>query len=307
MDSNTYCIVTGGSSGIGKEIARGLSQVRGHVAIAARSKSKCEEAKLELASGSHMQSSCSCHELDLADLVSVRRFCSEVERDMKTRRMHLGILVNNAGVWTTKETHRGEDLTFRTNHLGPFHLTNLLLPLMEPGTRIINVSSRAHKAGSLSFDKSDGSPVEVQRTWINKATFGFSSYAQSKLCNVLFTAELQRRLKDRRILSFATSPGPVNTSLFRSLPSPLHFLLQPFAQRLFRTPVEGAASSVYAALSPDLNLPEHIGTIFIHDNKRCEPSAMSQDEDLAAKLWNYSERIIQLQLEASSLKSSLKL
>ena len=294
MNEGSYCIVTGGYTGIGKEIARGLMEgVKGsHVVITSRSRSRCEEAKKELEEQANGQASCSCYELDLADLASVKRFSTKVSADLKRRKSQLDILVHNAGIWTSEEGPSGlEDLTFLTNHLGPFYLTKLLLPLMRPGSRIVNVSSRAHFMGSLSFQK-DGSLVQVQRSWSNKASLGFVTYARSKLCNVLFTAELQRRLKDRGIVSVATSPGPVNTSLFRSLPSPLQFLLKPLAHRLFRTPAEGAASSVYAALSPDLNPPANEGVIFIHDNKKCAPSTSSQDEELASKLWNISEQLI---------------
>lgn len=290
-DESMYCIVTGASSGIGKAIAQGIMQrVKGsYVVLASRGMDKCEKAKRELEDG-NPSSSCSCHALDLAQFESVRTFADSIKADLTKRKTHLSLLVNNAGIWTTAKDDSGDDETFRTNHLGPHLLTQLLLPHMKNGSRIVNVSSRAHYAGSMSFNR-DGSLVEVHRTWANWASFGFVSYAQSKLCNVLFTAELNRRLKGKGIIAVASSPGPVNTSLFHNLPYPLQTLIKPLAHRLFRSPEEGAASSLYAALSPDLSQPMDTCTIFVHDDKICEPSEMSKDSDLANKLWIYSDKL----------------
>ena len=271
-----------------------MQRVQGsHVVLAARNMSKCEETKRELEDYAHL-SSCSCYSLDLSDFSSVRKFAAAIGDDLHKRKCHLKLLVNNAGVLTTAQGPSGEDLTFSTNHLGPFLLTRLLTPHMQPGSRIVNVSSRAHYRGSLSFQP-DGSLSEVHRSWANFFSLGFVTYARSKLSNVLFTAELNRRLRDKGITSIATSPGPVNTSLFRDLPSPLSTLLKPAVQRLFRSPEEGASSSLFAALSPDLDLPPTESALFIHDDKACEPSKMSKDSELAKKLWQYSERLTDLE------------
>jgi NAD(P)-dependent dehydrogenase (short-subunit alcohol dehydrogenase family) len=293
-----YCIVTGGSSGIGKEIARGLMErVQGsHVVITSRDSDKCQQVKRELEE-SAPSSSCSCMTLDLADLTSVRAFASDIQKELSRKKKRISLLVNNAGIWTRGGKGSLGDETFSTNYLGPFLLTNLLIPHMsERGARIVNVSSRAHFMGSVLFQP-DGSLTEVHQSFANWASLGFISYARSKLANVLFTAELNRRLRDKGIVSIATSPGPVNTNLFHGLGS-FQTIIKPLANHLFRSPQEGAASSLYAALSPDFDPPRFFasekGAVFVHDDRVSEPSEMSRDKGLAEKLWMYSERLTTL-------------
>jgi len=193
------------------------------------------------------------------------------------------VLVNNAGVMGAADGTGGGDQHLLVNHLGPFLLTRLLLPVMGQGGRVVNVASRAHYRGALHFDEAGN--IDQHPSW------WFPKYARSKLANVMFTASLAERpqLQQRGITAYSVSPGPVATSLFRYFPSYAQWLIQPLARTVFRTPEQGAASAVYAATSPEV---AGRSVTFIHDNKPMSPARLVEDKGLRDKLWQASERLV---------------
>eukprot|EP00879_Flechtneria_rotunda_P013838 GHRR01014454.1.p1 GENE.GHRR01014454.1~~GHRR01014454.1.p1 ORF type:complete len:234 (+),score=64.77 GHRR01014454.1:470-1171(+) len=183
------------------------------------------------------------------------------------------------GVMGARPGPNGRDQHLVVNHLGPFLLTNLLLPHMTAGSRIINVSSRAHKWGHVAVK--DNLIQPASNLW-------FVQYSRSKLCNILFTSELQRRLQQSRgIIATSVSPGFVNTTIYRSLSPSLAWLFCTFAPFLARTPAEGAKVAVFAATT-DLLSADRPVPLLLHDCKPMAPKKLAQDSKLAADLWQAS-------------------
>jgi NAD(P)-dependent dehydrogenase (short-subunit alcohol dehydrogenase family) len=203
--SGRRAIVTGANTGIGFETARALATKGAGVILACRDRAKGDAAAAKIAA-EKPQGSVEPAVLDLADLDSVGAFARAYPGDT------LDLLINNAGVMMCPEstTRQGHELQFGVNHLGHFALTVLLLPrlLARPGSRVVTVSSQAHRRGKMVFDD------------LNFKKRGYSptgAYAQSKLANLLFTFELQRRLKASSANTIATAahPGWTGTDLQR--------------------------------------------------------------------------------------------
>ncbi len=200
------CVVTGATSGIGLETARQLAVRGARVVMTGRSEERGEAALANIRAG--------CPEadldlvlLDLADLSNVRH----AGRHLRDKYGSISVLVNNAGVYEASRTQTvdGFEATFAVNHLGPFLFTNLLLPsLLDcPTTRVVNVSSEAHRA-SEGLDYSD-------LQWTRRRYSALRSYADSKLANLLFTRSLSKRFDPERLVAHAVHPGAVATGLFR--------------------------------------------------------------------------------------------
>uniref|UniRef100_A0A061R0Z7 Retinol dehydrogenase 13-like n=1 Tax=Tetraselmis sp. GSL018 TaxID=582737 RepID=A0A061R0Z7_9CHLO len=283
---NEACIVTGGNSGIGKEVAYGLMSQGAHVFLACRDLEKCGQAKADLDSRGS-RGSCECRKLDLCCFSSVREFAHNMRKEKRVKR-GLKVLVNNAGVMGHAPSDDPlVDGHLLPNHLGPFLLTSELLPIMKPGSRIVNVSSRAHFQGSLQIQPdASGRPVITGRplTW-------YHSYARSKLCNVLHAAELQRRLDDegRAVGVHSVSPGLVSTGIFRNLWAPLRWAASPLVRAVYQTPEQGARTVLHAASAPEL---EGRRALYLHNMSEQPPSALAQDPTLAKQLWLASEHIV---------------
>ena len=212
--------------------------------------------------------------LDLSDLASVERAAAAVLQEGGP----LDVLVNNAGVAGTAALSRdGFDLTYAINHIGPFHLTNLLLPALRraPRARIVNVSSIAHlqvKAIDWSLLERRGSP--------RRARFG--DYAVTKLMNVLHAKELARRLAGTGVTTYALHPGGVASNIWRSLPRPIQWPLKLFLD----SNEEGARTPLYCATAPEL--ASATGRYY----DRCREAAsnpLADDPALAAELWARTE------------------
>src|SRR5215469_15337548 len=198
--SGRVAVITGATSGLGLETARVLAQHGATVVLAARDVAK---------TGSAQKGSVETAELDLASLESVRKAAA----DLAARFARLDLLINNAGVMMPPYslTKDGFELQFGTNHLGHFTLTGLLLSslLAQPGSRIVTVSSNGHRAGRLNFDD-----LQSARHYQKMAAYG-----RSKLANLMFTYELQRRLSaaGARTIALAAHPGTARTDLSRHL------------------------------------------------------------------------------------------
>ncbi len=267
----TTFLITGGNTGIGLSTATALARDGGRVYIACRSATAGEAAveRIKAASGS---ADVRLLMLDLASLSSVRACAAE----FLALDEPLHVLVNNAGVGGQRGLSAdGFELHFAVNHLGHFALTQLLLDRLTasgPGARVVNVSSEAHyNARGIDF-------AAVRR---RTATFaGAREYAVSKLCNVLFTQELARRLDGTVTTSYALHPGVVASDIWRRVPR----LARPFITRRMLTTEQGAVTSVYCATSPAVAGDSGL----FYDKCAVRPPSAAATPELAELLWKYS-------------------
>ncbi len=276
--SGKTCLVTGSTSGIGKETALRLAMLGAFVIITGRDAARGEAAASEL---SQRASSAQVEAMtaDLSSLVQVRRLAAEV----MARHDRLDVLVNNAGVISMRRqlTADGLETTFATNHLGPFLLTCLLRRLLESSApaRVVTVSSAAHRqVRRIPWD---------DLTRAAQARQG-QAYPLSKLLNILFTAELARRLAGTGVTANCLHPGFVRTGLGRDVTGPLGAVAR-LALQFRPGPAAGAATPVYLASSPEV--ADVTGGYFVKC-KPAEPSVLAGDPQAAARLWALSEQLV---------------
>lgn len=265
-------VVTGGNSGLGLETARALAAAGAHVVLAVR-----DTARGEAAAG-RLSGSTEVRELDLADLASVRAFAQAWDRP-------LDLLINNAGIMMVAEgrTADGFERQIGTNHLGHFALTNLLLPQVTG--RVVTVSSSLHNGPQVSLDDLD----------LTRGYKPTRAYQQSKLANLLFTSELQRRLTaaGSPVLAMAAHPGYSATNLQSHHANPLMNKLMWVANRLIATSAEfGARPTVHAATA-DLPGDTYVGPGGFQGVRGAPApvgrSTQARDADVARRLWELSE------------------
>ena len=264
------CLVTGATSGIGKEIARGLSKLGATVAIAGRSREKCESAMQETKSASYFLA-------DLSSQAEVRKLAEE----FSSKYDRLDVLINNAGVFLAerKLTVDGIECTLAVNHLAPFLLTNLLIDKLKASapSRIVTTSSMAHKGGHLDLDD-----MQFEK----RRYSGIYAYSQSKLANILFTRELARQLAGTQVTANCFHPGAVRTDLVRG--NSIYGLVWKAAGTFFVSPEKGADTAVYLASSDQV--AGMTGGYFV--KRRQERSSdLSYGEETAKKLWKLSEKL----------------
>jgi NAD(P)-dependent dehydrogenase (short-subunit alcohol dehydrogenase family) len=282
--SGRIAVITGANSGIGLEASRYLAARGARVVLACRDTDKAQAAAGQLAAAIP-GAEADIVALDLSDLDSVRRASQEI----RTRYPRLDLLINNAGLMmppygTTKD---GFELQFGTNHLGHFALTGLVLPSLfdVPGSRVVTVSSNGHKVGRIHFDDL-GFEHGYRR---------IGAYAQSKLANLLFTYELQRRLAAAGAPTIATAahPGNSDTALVRYLSGPVDKI----AVRLgpSQSPLMGALPTVRAATDPAAVGGEYFGPAGFMEltgpPRVVRSSARSRDTDTQRRLWSVSEQL----------------
>lgn len=263
-------IVTGANTGIGRVSAEELARRGARVHLACRSEEKTRPV-IDGIRG-HGGDAEFLH-LDLADLDSVR---SAAERFLATGEP-LHVLMNNAGLAGSHGlTRQGFEITFGTNHLGPFLFTKLLLPRLRESkpARIVNVASRGHY-------RAPGIDWEAQRK-PTATTTGFPEYCVSKLCNVLFTKELARGRAGDGVRSYSLHPGGVATDVWREVPWGVRHLMKLF----MLTNEEGARTQLWCATSPDV--AEQDG-LYYDKCKEKTPAKLADDAALAKTLWEKSE------------------
>jgi retinol dehydrogenase-14 len=265
-------LVTGASAGIGRATAAALAGMGAQVLMASRSEERGEAAVrsvLDAMPGARVR-------LLLADISTPEGVRALAEETLEASD-RLDVLVNNAGVFTrTREsTKDGFELQFAVNHLAPFFLTSLLRGRLEASapSRIVTVSSEAHRRGRINFDDLQG----------ERGYSGLGAYTQSKLANLLFTRELARRLSGTGVTANAVHPGVVATRLLFDGFGPLR-LLAPF----LKTPEQGARTTVHVASAPAL---ERITGLYFIDGKSARPSTRALDDDAARRLWEISTRM----------------
>src|SRR5215469_2180567 len=273
LSGRTY-LVTGGNAGVGYATALDLARRGGRVHFACRSEAKGEAAVAAISTETGSDQ-VNLLRLDLADLASVRQ-CAQ---DFVSLGEPLHVLINNAGVAGRRGvTKDGFELQFGVNHLGHFALTLALLPLLrESGqARVVTVASDAHyQAKGIDFEGLRS------RT---KSIIGMREYSVSKLCNVLFAAELARRLSGTDVTAYSLHPGVVASEIWRRVPWPIRQIL---TSRML-TIEQGAQTSLYCATSPEVNGDS--GKYF--DKCQVTEPSKAVTPELAAELWDYSEKSV---------------
>ncbi|PSL41485.1 NAD(P)-dependent dehydrogenase (short-subunit alcohol dehydrogenase family) [Planomicrobium soli] len=292
-------IVTGGNSGIGLEAAKVFAERGARIILAVRNEEKGRAACNTILQG-QPEAQIEVMKLDLADLSTVHGFAEQFESRFES----LDLLINNAGVMTPPltKTKDGFELQFGSNHLGHFALTGLLLPLLlkKPDSRVVTVSSLAHKGASIDFDNLDGS----------KGYKAMKFYGQSKLANLLFALELDKRLKAHGIStkSFACHPGISATNLFKFGKRDAPEFLKGLANRLLQPPVMGAMPTIYAATESTLNGGEYIGPDGKGQRKGFPaldtPHASANNEAASKKLWEVSEELTGVKFDFTGQEQS---
>ncbi|XP_065810691.1 retinol dehydrogenase 11 [Labrus bergylta] len=272
-------IVTGANTGIGKFIALDFARRGARVILACRSEARGTAALREIREKSG-NSEVYLHLVDLSSMDSVRTFANRILEEEKA----LHILVNNAGVsGLPKQISKdGLDMTFATNHLGPFLLTNLLLDLLKSSapSRIVTLSSVNHVKGEVDFSHFHGENLTYR---VDKV------YNNTKLHNVICTNELARRLKGTDVTANSVHPGVVLTEVMRHYPFLIQFIFNLIGFFFFKSPEEGAVSSIYCAVAEETD--GITGKYFDSDCSIVLPSPLARDSALAVKDFEISERV----------------
>lgn len=275
------CLITGATSGIGKVTARAIAERGATLVIVGRNENKGMETVREIQTVTKNKNI----SFILADLSSQTQIRRLVE-NFKSQYSKLDVLVNNAGAVFLKRrlSEDNIEMTFATNHLSGFLLTNLLLSALKKAdsSRIISVSSATHKQAHLDEDD-----------WQNAKKYsGMEAYHRSKLANLLFTYELNRRLAGTNVTVNAVKPGFTKSSLGRNNgSSPLIFVLRVATALFAQTAEEGARASIYLATSPQV---ENISGKYFYREAEIESSKDSYNREIQKRLWILSENLTKL-------------
>lgn len=280
MDMNgKVVVITGATSGIGKETALGLAKLGATIAFTTRDDWRGETTRQDIVRLSGGNQNIEPYLCDLASFESIRGFA----HTFRAKHDRLHVLINNAGTWERgrKLSKDGIELTWAVNMLAPFLLTHRLLETLEKSApaRIINLSSGLHVRGRLDLD-------DIER---GKGKFdGSDAYTQSKLAIVLYTKELARRLAGRGVTANAVAPGWAATNLSRNSGAFSRAVMNLLAAK----PAKGALTPIYAASSPEI---EGVTGKYLKDRAVAEPSPESDDPENARRLWELCARAVKLQ------------
>ena len=266
-------IITGATSGIGKETARGLAKLGATIVMTTRDEKRGELVKKELIETTNNKN-IDVFYCDLASFQSIKDFCKE----FKTKYSKLHVLINNAGIWdyTRRESKDGIENIFATNILAPFLMTNLLLDILKKSilSRIINVTSGMHY-GTINFDD-----IEFKNNFS-----GVKAYKQSKLGIILYTRLLAKKLEGTNVTVNSVHPGVNKTNLGRDAGA--------FSRAIFKfigkDPKKGAETSIYLASSSEV---QNITGEYFAKKQIHKSSKESYDLDLAQRLWDLSEKYV---------------
>ncbi len=283
-------LVTGANSGIGYQAAVELARHGAHVLLGCRNYAK-GQAALDRLLREAPGASAELVELDMASLSSIRAFAG----DFAKRGIALDLLINNAGVMALPKrelTADGFERQFGTNHLGHFALTGLLMPqlLTAPAPRVVTVASLAHRNGKIDFDN-----LQSERSYKP-----WDAYNASKLANILFANELNRRAvaAQSRLMSMPVHPGISTTSIFANGPGTRNlkaFAVKILAPLITQPDEAGALPTLYAATSPNIKGGEYIGPDGFGELKGSpvvvQPRAQALDQAVAQRLWTVSEEL----------------
>lgn len=269
-------VITGATSGIGQIAAERLADMGARLVIVARDRARGEPLLAKLDSAAPGRGHV-VHYADLSRLADVKRVANEIA----AAEQRVDVLINNAGAMFSRRgvTPDGLERTFALNHMAYFVLTAGLTERLAASApaRVINTASNAHRKGKIDFDD-----LQFARSYRPSVVYG-----TSKLCNILFTRELARRLSGRGITANSFSPGFVATR-FGDESGGLHAPLLRFAKLFAKTPEQGAETLIHLAASPDLAT---VSGEFFYKGRRGTLTADAQDDALALMLWVESERI----------------
>ena len=279
-------IITGSNTGIGKETARELCRQGANVVLACRSEEKAN-AVIDEFKKENPKIKVEFIKLDLSDLESIRSFVTEFNK----RHSRLDILINNAATvtWDRKETKDGFELQFGTNHVGPFYLTTLLLDLLKSSgdSRIINVSSEGHHVANIDWDDLMSE---------KKKYASFMTYVRSKLANNMFTRDLAKKLEGTNVRVVCLHPGSVITDISRDVKERWYsqllwkiFAANPVAGFFWKTPAQGAQTTIYCALEEHEKLRHGA---YYKDCKVAKESSKVDKEEDRKRLWEITEKLI---------------
>jgi NAD(P)-dependent dehydrogenase (short-subunit alcohol dehydrogenase family) len=290
--SDKVCVITGASSGLGRESGRALAAAGAHVVLAARNRDALAETIEWIATEAPGAKISTVH-LDLTALASVRAAAAAIREITPV----IHVLMNNAGVMFTPfaRTHDGFEMQIGTNYFGHFELTRLLVPQLAAaqGARVVILSSGAYVMGDVDLDDPN---------WEHRKYDKFVAYGASKTANILHAIEADRRLRDSRIRAYAVHPGTVATSLARYMSRSDFSQLRKYAAASaaardessdgyleFTTPEHGAATQVWAAVSAEL---ADQGGLYLEDCQVSETvAAYARDPEHAQALWVLSEKL----------------
>ncbi|CAH0407412.1 unnamed protein product [Chilo suppressalis] len=272
-------LVTGGNAGIGYETAKDLADRGAKIILGCRSVVRGTAARDKIIAETG-NSNVHVKQLDLASFKSIRACADDIIKNEK----QLHILINNAGMVGTSymKTEDGLLLDMQANHFGPFLLTSLLLPLLKSSapSRIINLSSDAHTRGKVNLDD-----LNMEKEKYSS----LQSYCNTKLCNVLMTSELAKRLAGTGVTTYSVHPGGVLTDILRD-----HWwapLFKVVVAPMFKSPWAGAQTTNYLAVSPEV---DSLSGKYFADCREKTASLLGRDEKLAEGLWHVSEKITKL-------------
>lgn len=282
-------VIITGTGGLGYESALSLAGAGANVLIAGRNTEKGNKAVQNI-KAKYPRAKISFQELNLADLDSIQRFSQTAMSQFK----QLDILINNAGVMATpnrKMTKDGFELQFGTNHLGHFALTAHLLPILKNNkqARVVTVSSMRHRTGQIHFDD-----LQLEENYHPDV-----AYSQSKLANLMFSFELQKRsdAAEWGMTSIGVHPGGVATDLIENGPGKT-FFTRFFIIPSLQTPSEGARATLLAATSPDVKGGNFYGPTGFKEiwgrPKLSNPAEQALDNQASAKLWDVSSKLVHL-------------
>jgi NAD(P)-dependent dehydrogenase (short-subunit alcohol dehydrogenase family) len=294
-------VVTGANTGLGYETAKVLAERGATVVLACRDLGRAADAAARIAAAAP-GADVTTVKLDLASFAAIRRAADQ----LRSRYPRLDLLINNAGVIARSRrlSEDGFELHFAINHLGHFMLTGLLLDtlLPVPGSRIVTVASIAHRRGDIHFDD-----LQLERRWRSAL-----AYPQSKLANLLFTYELQRRLAaaGAQTIAVAAHPGNAHTDLIRDFPRVARIAAHPGMRWvngwLLQSAYMGALATVRAATDPQVRGGEYYGPPgrlqFTGHPERVDSTARSHDQALQRRLWEESERLTGLTYQLASAR-----
>jgi NAD(P)-dependent dehydrogenase (short-subunit alcohol dehydrogenase family) len=289
--SDKVCVITGASSGLGRESARALAKAGAHVVLAARNSDALQRADIWIHEGVDAANTTTV-QLDLTSLASVRAAAATIAELVPA----VHVLMNNAGVMFTplSRTVDGFEMQFGTNHLGHFELTRLLLPQLEAarGARVVNLSSDGHRLADIDLDDPN---------WERRDYDKFRAYGAAKTANILHAVELDRRMSGSGVRAFAVHPGMVATKLARHMTredvtavAELREQREVSRERDFSklevlTAEQGAATQVWAAASREL---DGTGGVYLADCAiRSDVAPYAIDAERAGRLWQLSEAL----------------
>ena len=269
-------LITGATSGIGKEEALALAAMGHTIVMLVRNEAKALAVKNEIIASTGNEK-IDTYIFDLSSIEEVR----SISEKIKLKYPVIDVLINNAGMVYPKRlvSADGYELTFALNHLGHFLLTNLLIEsiIAAPHGRIINLSSLAHTFGRMNFDD-----INMENNYSS-----MKAYGQSKLANLLFTFELQRRLKDTKVTVNAVHPGVVNTNFGKDYKGLFAVMLK-LARPLMRNAKKGAATVVWLASAPEA---EVFKGKYFKDKKAISSTKESRNIEDSQRLWKISEEM----------------